>query len=294
MLKKALYLFTSVLVLSVLLGMALPAAALTTRPQARGRVVAINRRTSVMIVKTPLGARVRLKYGYAMTRLWHNGVRVGLWHLHVGNVVNASFTPSGMAGVPGTADDVNDNNGVADISGTVAATDTTANTVTIASHEGGSTVVLHVGSSTAIMRNGAPATLADLMFGDNVHATYDSATMIASAIAVADNVSASEVEGSITAIDTVANTITVSGESDLGNGDSGSGSNSNGDESLTPSTVTLNVTSSTVLMLDDSPAPLSSLQVGMQAEAQFDPATMSASFVEAESQSGSSSQGSGH
>jgi hypothetical protein len=43
-------------------------------------------------------------------------------------------------------------------------------------------------------------------------------------------------------------------------------------------------------MLDDSPAPLSSLQVGMQAEAKYDPATMDATFLQAESASQSQSK----
>ncbi len=279
MLKRSLYLVTTLLVVIGMLGVSSPAFALTTTQRASGRVIAMNRRTHVMVIRTLLGSRVRLRYGLLTTRLWHNGVRISLSRLHVGNVVSAAYTPSALIGMPGTAGDVNDNNGLYEVSGTVAAVDTTLNTVSIASHEGGSTVVLNVNASTVITRNGAPATLADLVFGDQVEAKYDSATMTASYIKVEDTAQQAEIEGSITAVDTTLGTVTISGE-----GDGGSGSSSG--DSFTPMDVTVNVTTSTVIMLDGSPVPLSMLQVGMQAEAQYDPTSMNANFLEAESQSG--------
>ncbi len=271
MLKRTLYLGTALFVVLAMLAAAVPAFALTGTRSAKGRVIAINRRTHVMTLRTSVGSKIRLRFNSLYTRLWHNGVRIRLSRLHVGNVVSASFTPSSTG--PGMADDVDDNNGLFDISGTVAAVDTTLNTVSIASEDGGSTVILNVDSSTVITLNGAPATLADLVFGDKIEAQYNSATMLASSIRAEDNVEASEVEGSITAIDTTAGTVTISGEGD----------NSDG-ESMIPMDITLNVTSTTVIMLDGSPAPLSSLQVGMQAEAQYDPTTMNANFLEAETQ----------
>ena len=279
MLRKSMYLATSLLVLIGVMGAASPAFASTVTRHARGKVIAINLQTQVMTVKTIVGTKVRLKLDAATTRLWHNSLRIPLSQLHVGNRVNAAFTPSGMRGVPGTATDVDDNDGLNEVHGTIAAVDTTLNTVSIATSDGGSTVVLNVDSTTVITRNGAPATLADLVFGDKVEAKYDSATMLASSIAVEDNAGAAEVEGTISAVDAVAGTITITGE-----GDSGSS------ESMSTTDVILNATTSTVVMLDDSPAPLSSLQIGMQAEAQYDPTTMNASFIEAESQDSQQSQ----
>jgi len=273
MLKKNLYLCTSLLVVMGMLAFTNPAFALTGTRHVRGKVVAINRRTHVMTVRNVLGRNVKLRFNALTTRLWHNGVRIRLANLHVGNQVNASFTPSTTSGVPGTADDVDDNEGQNDISGTVAAVDTTLNTVSIATEDGGSTVILTVNSSTVITRNGAPATLADLIFGDKIEAQYDSATMIASSINAEADMQEGEVEGSITAVDATAGTITISGEGSSGGGDS-----------MSSTDVTLNVTTTTVVMLNGSPAPLSSLQVGMQAEAKYDPTTMNASFVEAETQ----------
>ncbi len=273
MLKKSLYLFTSLFVVLGMLVSASPAYALIGTRHARGRVIAINRSTHVMTVKTARGTMVKLKFNSTRTRLWHNGVRIGLRRLHVGNVVDAAFTPSTTSGVPGIADDVDDDLGLFEVSGTVAAVDTTLGTVSIASENGGSTVILKVDSTTVITRNGAPAVLGDLLFGDRVEAKYNSANMLASSIQVEDDIQASEVEGSITAVDTTAGTITITGEGD-----------SEGSESVIPTEVTLNVTSSTVIMLDESPAPLSSLLTGMQVEAKYDPSTMNAIFIEAETE----------
>lgn len=277
MLKKTLYACTSLLVVIGMLAFANPAFALAGSRHVKGKVVAINRRKHVMTVRTALGKNVKLRFNRLNTRLWHNGVRIRLANLNVGNQVNASFTPSTTPGVPSTADDVDDDQGQNDISGTVASVDTTANTVSIATEDGGSTVVLNVDSSTVITRNGAPATLADLVFGDKVEANYDSATMLASSITAEADMQEGEIEGTISAVG--AGTITISGEGSGGGGDS-----------MTPMDVTLNVTTSTTILLDESPAPLSSLQVGMQAEGKYDPATMNATFIEAESQSSSESQ----
>ncbi len=279
MLKKSLYLSTTLFVVLGMFASAVPAFALTGTRHAKGKVIAINRRIHVMTVKTTLGKTVKLRYSRLNTRLWHNGMRIGLRRLHVGNTVDAAFTPSTMAGSQGTASDVDDDMGLFEVSGTVAAVDATLGTVSIASDDGGSTVILKVDSTTVITRNGAPATLADLLFGDRVEAKYNSATMLASFIKVEDSAALSEVEGSITAVDSVAGTITISGEGD-----------SSGSESMTTTDVTLNVTTSTVIMLDESPATLSSLLVGMQAEAQYDPTTMNVSFLEAETQDSQQTQ----
>ncbi len=273
MLKKPIQFMLSGFVILAMLAVASPAFALTGTKNVKGRVIAINRLTHVMILRTSVGTKMRLKYNRLNTQLWHNGVQIRLARLHVGNIVNVSYTPARLG--PGMANEVDDDNGQFEISGTVAAVDTTLGTLSIASENGGSTVVLKVDSTTVITRNGMPATLGDLMFGDQVEAKYDSATMLASSIKAESSVEDGEIEGSVTAVDTTANTITISGE--------GSGSGG-GDSLTTPMDVTLNVTTDTVIMLDGSPAKLSSLQVGMKAEAQYDPTTMNAKFIEAENE----------
>lgn len=276
MFRRSLYVATSLLVLMGMLGVVAPAAALTSK-HAIGRVIAMNRRTHVMTVRTSLGTRVKLKYNSTTTKIYRNGVLLSLRRLHVGNKVDAAYTPSTTSTtIAGTATTTDDDMGLFEVSGTVAAIDTTStpNTISIATAYGGSTVILKVNSSTVITRNGAPATLADLAFGDQVEAKYDSNTMIASFIKAEDDVENGEVEGTITAVG--SNTITISGEGD----DGGSST-----EDTVPMDVTLNITSSTKIMLDGNPVALSLLAVGQQAEAQFDPATMNAIFVDAESQS---------
>ncbi len=273
MLRRSLYLVTTLLVLAGLLAVASPAFALPAPQSASGRVVAINRRTHVMVIRSALGLAMRLRYGLLTTRLWHNGTQIALSHLYVGNIVSAAYTPSNVAGVPGIAGSVRDSFGLYTITGTVAAVDTTLNTVSIASHADGSTVVVKVASTTLLLRDGKPATLADLSFGDQVQAMYDSATMIASAVRAEATMLRAEVEGSITAIDTTLNTVSISGRGD------GVGAS---EGSFNPVTVTVNVASTTVVMLNGSPAPLSMLQVGMRAESQYDPSMMNANFVLAE------------
>ena len=63
-----------------MLAAASPAFALTGTKHAKGRVIAINRRTHVMTVRTSVG-KVRLKFNSTRTRLWHNGTRISLSRL---------------------------------------------------------------------------------------------------------------------------------------------------------------------------------------------------------------------
>ena len=108
-----------------------------------------------------------------------------------------------------------DANSNAEVRGTISTIDTSADTVTITPDEQGDgssnkpncdDIVLTVNSSTAITLDGNPAALADLQVGFDVQAKYDLSTMIASEIDANSN---AEVQGTISAIDTTADTVTI-------------------------------------------------------------------------------------
>jgi len=263
MFRKTFQLAASFAVVFSLLFAAVPALALTT-PTAKGTVISINKRTHVMNIKNSKGKIKSLKYN-SKTVLRVNGQKVALRQLHVGNHLSMKYRPTTGTSTDGVALDGDDSPEDYDLSGIVAAVDTVAGTVDIASDDGGSTVTLNVDSSTVITRDDAPATLADLVFGDEIEATYDSATMLASTIDAQSNEDNSEVEGLILSIDQAAGTVTID------NQDAGT-------------TVTLQVDSSTFIMFDDSPGTLADLQVGFEIEGQFDPITMHANYIEVQSE----------
>jgi hypothetical protein len=262
--RKLLFIITTLFVIFSLAMPSMPAYALTTRT-ARGTVVAINKRTRVMTIRSATGGRVQLRYN-ANTKLTIRGRAASINRMHVGDRLVMSYTPSAGGAIKGTAVKGDDTPGVFELEGLVSAVDTVAGTVDIASKNGGSIVQLKVDASTVITRNGASATLADLVFGDKIDAKYDSSTMLASSLKVESSPADSELEGVISALDSVAGTITVTPEH--GGAD-----------------VVINTDASTVFMFDDSPASFADLQVGFKLEAQYDPATMLASYVEFESES---------
>jgi hypothetical protein len=269
MLKKSIYLITSLLVVFSMLAVASPAFALTTtRRHVSGRVVALNQKTHVLTVKNALGKKFALKFTYK-TNILKNGKRVGFAGMHVGDKVSLNYTSPIQSPSVGSVDDGYENSSGYDLHGTVAAVDTTLNTVTVTPFDGGSSVTLNVDSTTVITRNGAPATLANLAFGDKIEAQYNSATMLASVINAESDAQSSEVEGTISAVDTTLGTITITPQD--GSAD-----------------VTLSTASSTVIMLDDNPAALANLQTGFQVEAKYDSTSLLASFIDAESQSSDS------
>jgi hypothetical protein len=264
MIKRSLYLITSLLVVFSMLAVASPAlASRSRRSNVRGMVVALNHLTNVMTIQKSNGSKVALGFS-SSTALKIHGHSAAITNLHVGDKVSMNFTPLSGSSISGEATDGQDNPGSAELEGTISAVDTTASTVTVATDEGGSTVTLNVDTTTVITLNGAPATLADLAFGDKIHAKYDSTTMLASSIEAETDVQESEVEGTISAIDTTLGTVSITPEE--GGAD-----------------VVLTVDTTTAIMLDDNPAALTDLQVGFQAEAKYDPTSMVASFVDAES-----------
>jgi len=147
------------------------------------------------------------------------------------------------------------------LEGTVAAVDTTAGTITITPKKGGADVTLFVDATTFIKRNGAAATLADVLVGDKVEAKYNAATMLASKLEVKLNLS--EVKGTVAAVDTVAGTITITPK--YGGAD-----------------VVLFVDASTFMKRNHAVATLADFVVGDKVEAKYNATTMLASKIESD------------
>ncbi len=266
MFKKSLYFIVALFTVFSMLFAAAPASAasLTVTRQAKGTVIAINKRTRVVTIRNTVGARIALKYT-ATTKLYIRGRLVSIARMHVGDRMVMNYVPKSGA-IKGTATSGEDTPGVFELEGLVSAVDAAAGTVDIASEHGGSIVQLKVDASTVITRNHAPAALADIVFGDKIHAKYNSSTMLASSLKAESDVSDDEAEGIVSAIDTATGNITFTPEH--GGAD-----------------VILHTDATTVFMFRDSPGSLADLQVGDKIEAKYDPATMLASYVEVEVES---------
>jgi cold shock CspA family protein len=265
MFKKSLYFIVALFTVFSMLMSAAPVSAsgLAATRQARGRVIAINKRTRVVTIRNTSGARIALKYN-SNTKLTIRGKSVSIARMHVGDRIIMSYTPKAGA-IKGTATNGEDTPGAFELEGFVSAVDTVAGTVDIASRYGGSIVKLKVDTATVITREDLPATLADLAFGDRIEARYNSSTMLASSLKVESDIDQDEVEGLVAAFDAAAGTITITPEN--GGAD-----------------VVINTSSATVFMYEDSPGSFSNLQVGQDIEAKVDPLTMLASYVEFETE----------
>jgi hypothetical protein len=251
--KKILHGLTVLLVVMSMLAVAAPAYAQGALKSAKGTVVAIDKIKHTMTVRTGKVATLALKFSNK-TPLRRSGKASSTTKMRVGDRVNVKYDPK-----TNQANDIDDTPGAYEFEGTIAAVDTTLNTVTVASEEGGSTVVLNVDANTVYVRNGAAATLADLMVGDKVDAKYDTTTMLASFIEA--QTEDAEISGAITAIDTTLGTVTIASEE---GGDA----------------VTLNTSVSTVFEKDDAQITLADLKVGDQVEAKYDSVTKMASLIE--------------
>jgi hypothetical protein len=255
MFKKSLSIVTVFLLIVSMLAITAPAYAKGTLKTAKGTVVAIDKTQHTMTVRTVKGASLALKFSNK-TPLTRGGKTSSTARMRVGDRVNVKFDPK-----TNQASEIEDTPGEFEFEGTIAAVDTTLNTVTVASEEGGSTVVLKVDANTVYLRNGAPATQADLLVGDKVEAKYDSTTMLASSIKT--EMEDGEVIGAITAIDATLGTVTIL--PDAGG-----------------SAVTVKTSLSTVFEKGGALVTLAALQVGDQAEAKYDSVTLVASLISVE------------
>ncbi len=99
------------------------------------------------------------------------------------------------------------------VKGTISAIDLIGSTVTVTPARGGADVTVTVDASTRITRNRRAAGLADLLVGDSVEVKYNPTTLVASKIEVKSPGSGStptaEVKGTVTAVDPLLGTLTV-------------------------------------------------------------------------------------
>jgi len=225
------------------------------RSRARGALVALDTSMQTLTIAPKRGPAVQVKVDQT-TSIKRRGRTIDFNTLNVGDNATVSYDPATQI-----ASSVSDTTGQYEIHGTIEAVDAAASTLTVASEEGGNSVTLTADANTVITRNHVTATLADLMVGDKVEARYDSATMLASKIDAESE--DGEMHGTVSAVDTAANTVTITPE---GGGED----------------VVLTVSESTVIKRDDTVITLADLVVGDLVEAKYDTVTMIASKIEVE------------
>lgn len=157
----------------------------------------------------------------------------------------------------------------------------TPTTITIAPKGGGANITLNITANTVIEVNDAIATIADLTVGMLVEAEYDPTTLDGFRIEADSEEDDAEIEGTITALDTVSCTLVPPSPCTVTITNSGGVS------------VTLIVDASTEIDRNDAPALVSDLQVGDPASAEYNVVTMVAKEIEAgtESEDGGDGQG---
>jgi len=149
-----------------------------------------------------------------------------------------------------------------EVRGTIAAVG--AATVTITPKTGGADVTVNVTPATLIALSGNAAALGDLTAGSPVEAEYDPITLNAFRIEVENEIEDAEVDGTITAIDTTAGTVTIA------------------DALGTP--ITLFVDASTRIERDDAPATIFDLKVNDPVKAEYNNVTLGAHEIEVETE----------
>lgn len=200
----------------------------------------------------------------ADTMIEVDGEDATLGDLAVGMQVEASYDPVSFDAFSIEADSKGEQDD-AHIHGTVAAVDTGAGTLTITPSGGGAEVTLNVDASTEIEVNDVHGTLDDIQVGMPVEAEYDTQTMLAKEIKAGsgdDNHEDQEVEGTVAAVDTGANTVTITPK--------GGGSD-----------ITLNVTTETEIEVNGEPATIADITVGQPVKAEYAPSTLDAFEIKA-------------
>ncbi len=199
----------------------------------------------------------------ATTMIEVDGHHAALTDLAVGMQVEAEYNPTTFDAYSIETDSDGDSDD-GHVNGTVAAVDPSAGTITITPAAGGA-LTLNVNASTEIKVNDMHATLQDVQVGMPVSAEYDTVTLLAHEIKAGagdDDHDDTEIKGTVAAVDTNANTVTIT--------PTGGGSN-----------VTLNVTPQTEIEVNDAPGTIANIQAGMPVEAEYDSATFNAFEIKA-------------
>src|SRR6185295_13601609 len=148
--------------------------------------------------------------------------------------------------------------------GVIRDVDLSAGTVTIAARAG--SVTLKTDERTEITRNGQTASIGDLQITDKAQAKYDSESLLAQKIDATggEDVRFERVEGAVSAVNEADRSLTIAPMREGG-------------------PVTLNITSRTYITLDGREAGLADLTRGFSAGAMYNPESMDAVRVQAES-----------
>lgn len=222
--------------------------------QLHGAISAISSNT-VSITPELGGADVTLNVSLS-TVIKRSDAVISLSQLLVGDKVEAKYDSVTMI-----ASVIQSESNGGEVHGTVAAVDAVGSVITITPELGGADVTLNVNGDTNILRNDLPVSLGDLLAGDKVEAKYDVATMTARLIE--SEMEDGEVSGVIAAVDSAAQTVTITPE-------------------LGGANIVVKIGTSTVISRNDLPAVLADLLAGDKVEAKYDSATMIASLVKAE------------
>jgi Cu/Ag efflux protein CusF len=223
------------------------------------------------------------------TRMVRNGKISSLKSLTLFDTVTSHvMSPSAKSASSGTqALDIQaDGPEESEVNGTIVAVNpgsppVTPATITIAPKGGGANITLNITANTVIEVNDAIATITDLTVGMLVDAEYDPTTLDAFRIEADSEEDDAEIEGIITALDTVSCTLLIPGPCTVTITNSGGVS------------VTLIVDASTKIERNDATALLADLQVGDPASAEYNIVTMVAKEIEAGTESGDGGDGGG-
>lgn len=230
-----------------------------------GTVTAVDTGASTLTIAPTTGAPVTLNVD-ASTEIKVNDVTATLADVQVGMPAEAQYDSTSLLATEIKVGSGDDNHEDQHLNGTVAAVDTGAQTVTITPHGGGADVVLNVTTETEIEVNGEPGALGDILVGATIEAKYDPSTNNAFELKVGSDDGGggggggdqnAEVEGPVTAVNMDAKTVTI----DPSEGDP----------------VTVNVTDSTEIKVNDQTATLADVTVGAQAKAEYDATSLDAS-----------------
>jgi len=147
-----------------------------------GTVQAVDTTASTITIASEDGGNSVTLNVDSTTIIQRNGSAATLADLLAGDKVEAKYNSATMlASLIKT--EVEDS----ELEGTVAALDTTANTLTISPADGSANVTLNIAVSTVFLRDDTVVAFTDLQVGDSVQAEFDSTSMIASKIEVDDS-----------------------------------------------------------------------------------------------------------
>jgi hypothetical protein len=197
----------------------------------------------------------------ALTRIARNGHLIPLGQLtRRDNVV--------VHAKPGTAlanDIVGNGPDECDVEGTIAAINLDQGTLTLTPENGTTDMVFYVDGSTIIEVDGTAVGLAALQVGTTAEVDYNPETLVAFSIQVDTEQDETDVEGTVAAVDLVAMTITIQPSWD----------------SIQCYNVVLTVDAATEITLNDIPATLADITVGIPVKAVYHESTMIAASIAA-------------